>query len=564
MYHSIRRNCKSYKTSFAVIQSLKKIAGLKLSKIKLYFHSIRYLKWIQIRYQIWFRLRLKWRYYLKHRYQLTSTSHSASLKFNNWIDKPKTIYGNEFRFFNLPYKFENNGIVWNYNGLGKLWNYNLNYMDFLLQPNMGKERGIKLINDYIKKLDNKSIGLESFPISIRGVNWIKFLSKHGIKNPVIDNSLFAQYKILFDNQEYHLLGNHLLENGFSFLFAGFYFNDSRFFTKAKDIIETELNEQILTDGGHFELSPMYHQIILDRILDCINLLQNNESFKGQVILLAKMKRKAKLMIRWLNSVTFSSGQIPMLNDSAPKIAPSTKGINNYAIRLGLITEALIREVQLHPKMKDSGFRRINGSNYECIMKVGQIGPDYQPGHAHADTFNFELNLYGKPLIVDTGISTYEKNERRQFERGTAAHNTVQINEKDSSEVWDGFRVSRRAHVLHLEETDNKIIAKHDGYEYLGIIHERIFQWDENRLEIIDQVLNKNAKEVVSRFHFYPNKNLVLVDNKVIFEGGSATFVGAISILLNEFQYASEFNKLSPGIVIEVIFINELISNFEFK
>ncbi len=53
-------------------------------------------------------------------------------------------------------------------------------------------------------------------------------------------------------------------------------------------------------------------------------------------------------------------------------------------------------------------------------------PSYQPGHAHADTFNFVLNIHNEPLIVDTGISTYEANETRLKERGTAAHNTVTV------------------------------------------------------------------------------------------------------------------------------------------
>ena len=211
-------------------------------------------------------------------------------------------------------------------------------MDFLLQPGLGKESGIGLIHDFVQKLTNKSTGLESYPISIRGMDWIKFLTKHGIIDSKIDNSLFAQYKILLDNPEYHLLGNHLLENGFSLLFGAFYYKDLRLYDNAKDIIETELNEQILDDGGHFELSPMYHQIILDRVLDCINLLQNNKLFDGQESLLIFIKEKSENMLQWLNCMTFSNGDIPRFNDSATGIAPSTQQLNEYAMRLGLISE----------------------------------------------------------------------------------------------------------------------------------------------------------------------------------------------------------------------------------
>ena len=72
----------------------------------------------------------------------------------------------------------------------------------------------------------------------------------------------------------------------------------------------------------------------------------------------------------------------------------------------------------------------------------KLGADYQPGHSHSDTFNFELYVQKFPLIVDTGISTYEKNEIRQKERSTLSHNTVMIGDNDQTKVWGGFRVTK--------------------------------------------------------------------------------------------------------------------------
>src|SRR5690606_19561897 len=97
-------------------------------------------------------------------------------------------------------------------------------------------------------------------------------------------------------------------------------------------------------------------------------------------------------------------------------------------------------------LSDSGYRKFNEADFEILMDVGQIAPVYQPGHSHADSLQFLLNFKGKPVIVDTGISTYEKNERRQLERSTASHNTVTINRDNSSNVWGGFRVAERAMV----------------------------------------------------------------------------------------------------------------------
>ena len=76
------------------------------------------------------------------------------------------------------------------------------------------------------------------------------------------------------------------------------------------------------------------------------------------------------------------------------------------------------------QMVECGYRRLQGSRQEAIIDVGNITATYQPGHTHADTFTYELHIDDCPVIVDTGISTYNKTPRRLYERSTQAHNTV--------------------------------------------------------------------------------------------------------------------------------------------
>ena len=40
----------------------------------------------------------------------------------------------------------------------------------------------------------------------------------------------------------------------------------------------QLKEQILEDGGHYELSPMYHNIILEDLIDLRNILLEDRDF----------------------------------------------------------------------------------------------------------------------------------------------------------------------------------------------------------------------------------------------------------------------------------------------
>ena len=69
--------------------------------------------------------------------------------------------------------------------------------------------------DQVRDLKNAN---EPYPTSLRGINWVKFISAHGIEKKSFDRYLYSQYRILLDQIEYHLLGNHLLENGFFIVF----------------------------------------------------------------------------------------------------------------------------------------------------------------------------------------------------------------------------------------------------------------------------------------------------------------------------------------------------------
>ena len=186
----------------------------------------------------------------------------------------------------------------------------------------------------------------------------------------------------------------------------------------------------------------------------------------------------------------------MVNDATYNIAPSSKQLFSYAKKIGLKNKEI--------PLSDSGYRKINLSNYELLVDVGNIGPDYQPGHAHSDTFNFELHLGGLPVIVDTGISTYEKNEIRQLQRSTKSHNTVMIDDFDQSEVWGGFRVARRAKIFDLKSGKNQISATHNGYKRLGVFHNRCFEFNENEIIIEDSLTKSTKGKAKAIFHFHSN------------------------------------------------------------
>lgn len=502
-----------------------------MKKLVRFFNTVKYLKFIQVHYRLFYFARNIIRKFIGFKYSFSKESASTTLKLLDSIENSSSYKAGEFDFLNLSKKFESE-IDWNYNEYGKLWTYNLTYFEYLKDKD-----DVSLIYDFIDSIGSVRDGLEPFPISLRGINWIKFLTKFKIQDKSVDDSLYAQYYILLDNLEYHLLGNHLLENGFSLLFGAYYFQDEVLYKKAKEILESELEEQILDDGAHFELSPMYHQIMLFRVLDCINLLQNN-SWKNQE-LLKYLEEKASKMLGWLKSISFENGDIPLFNDSANKIAPNSKELFDYANKLSINYEP--------STINQSGYRKVKKENYECIVDVADVGASYIPGHAHADTFNFELYIGNKPFIVDTGLSTYNIGELRDKERSTKAHNTVEVNEQNSSEVWGGFRVANRAKIIELVENIDHIQATHDGYKKkFGVLHTREWKLEEDKIVIIDR-LNRECK-AVARLHFHPDVNEYEIKKRIN---------NNHQLRIINYKYASEFNKTLDALVVEISFKKDL-------
>lgn len=530
-----------------------------MSKLIVLFNTVRYLKPKQVFYRIFYSLVRRGN--KSKNIDFSCDVSVGNIVFSDSIDSYKTYLSandNTFKFLNKKKTFSNS-IDWNYREYGMLWAYNLNYFEFLLQDDITEEQGLFLLRDYISKKDEIVIGYDPYPISLRNVFIIRFLLKFNIKDSEIDAFVYANYKILLKNIEYHLLGNHLLENGYSLFIGSYYFKSDDLYNKAYNILKSELDEQILSDGAHFELSVMYHQILLYRLLDCINIAKANPWKNDN--LLPLMMSKAGAMCSWLAKMTFSSGRIPMFSDAANGIAPTSEKVLAYAKRLGVKLQNL--------SLGDSTYRVFESNRYKMVMDVGGIAPTYQPGHANADTFTFALEVDNLPIIVDTGCSTYEPDTIRAFERGTISHNTVVINDANSSEVWASHRVGKRAKVVLLQDSDNIISANHNGYlENAGIIHNREFSKQGDKLTIIDQLTIKSAEEYTAQAYIHLDHNLsgsfTVVNNTIDLGSITLQFEGATAIDIESYEQAIEFNKRFSAQCVRITFVNKLITDIIIK
>jgi len=400
-------------------------------------------------------------------------------------------------------------VGWDDARLEKLWRYNLHYFDDLAAEDGAGRREAQraVILRWIR--DNppgRGTGWEPYPTSRRIVNWIRWELAGQALEPAAVHSLAIQARWLARRLEYHLLGNHLLANAKALLFAGCFFagrEADSWIATAMRILARELPEQILPDGGHFELSTMYHALVLEDLLDMVNVAR---TFPDAVpALVRSWPEVVGRMRRWLAVMCHPDGEIAFFNDAAFGVAPPPTALNDYAARLGLPAPAGLRPVE---HLEDSGYVRATAGGLVLLADVARIGPDYLPGHAHADTLSFELSVEGQRFLVNSGTSLYGIGRERLRQRGTAAHNTVVVDGADSSEIWSGFRVARRARPFELaivEEGGGAVIrCAHDGYRRLRppAVHRRSWTISEGAVRIED-VVEGGCGGAVARFHFDP-------------------------------------------------------------
>ena len=488
----------------------------------LYFHTLRHLKLSQLAR----RAVLPWPLYVSPK-----PPPPQRLPVKPWVAAPErqqSLMGPECcRFLNEEHMLMTPG-AWQNDTTPKLWLYNLHYFDDLNAEFSSQrvEWHLKFLGRWIR--DNPpqtGVGWEPYPLSRRIPNWVKWDLRTGLLSMAIQENLADQLRYLCNRLEWHLLGNHLLANAKALIFGGMYFSGEEaegWLIRGVSLLKEQLAEQILQDGGHFERSPMYHALVLEDLLDIINLFQvydHSPDFDSKSCshLCDLLMRTIQKMRGWLDVMCHPDGEIGFFNDAATKEVPTLAELDCYAVRLGLsatgdrvgLSHVAVQGRSQALFLDSSGYARLEAGPAVVLADMAPVGPDYQPGHAHADTLSFEVSFNGHRLLVNSGTSTYEAGPLRLRQRGTAAHNTVVVDGQNSSEIWSSFRVARRARVLEARcgvmESRLFAIGAHNGYGRLrsGLVHKRTWWLSESDLRVVDEVMGNDERDICVYFHFHP-------------------------------------------------------------
>lgn len=472
----------------------------------------------------------------------------------SWVSeerqKAREVMAGVFEFLEERHTFPS-GIQWHLPSAPQLWRYHLQYFGYVrsllvaAQAGGGREEfdTFKLLvrswNEGNRAL--RGDGWHPYTLSLRSVNWLqgwsiwrREIERDGAFCRSFLGSLCAQGRGLYQQMEFDVRGNHLLENLRALIWLGCAFKGAepqKWFRVALQHLRAETDEQILADGGHFERTPGYHLVVLRDYLEIALLLERNgDGCPGW--LRSSVQRQAEFLEQLLGPAR----RIPLLKDTAYDAAPDPGDVLAAVARwlgghqvntkrepgretflcFGPTEETIPGGRPAAPPdrglaaLRQTGFYVVRNDVEHGVFDVGRPCPDYLPAHAHADTFSYEYHFGNQPVVVDSGVYAYQRGPWRDYFRSTRAHNTVSVDAGNSSEVWSSFRVGRKARPRILEEESGhdyfRMLAEHDGFRYLPgrPVHRRAFIWRaQEYLLIVDEVSGQGVHSVTNYVHFHP-------------------------------------------------------------
>jgi len=528
------------------------------ARLSLYLHTVRYLK----PSQIWFQL-LRRVCRLKRSPGSRPFGVRPGLELLPPLDRVAPCGGQwQFTFLNVTRDFDGQGVDWRSADQSKLWRYNLHYFDYLHDGSRSPETCSGLIDDWIcANPPGTPDAWEPFTLSLRIVNWIKFFLRTDLAvggKPRWLESLHTQVLWLERNLELHILANHYFKNLVALIFAGTYFTGSdakRLLSKGLKRLDSQLEQQLLPDGLHFERSPMYHAMILNDCLDLLNLCRT-QTQGAHAVLGARLPAVCRSMLDALLKMSHPDGEIALFNDAAFGIEASPQALARYYRRLTGLEATL--PVALLWQLPEAGYYVMAPApGSRLIIDCGAVGPDYQPGHAHCDTLSFELSHRGRRIVVDSGCGTYPEGAMRRYNRGNAGHNTLTVDAANQSEVWGAHRVAHRARPLGaslqlLDDGSLCFAGAHDGYRRLlgNPVHRRSVTWRGAEIAIDDEVAGAGTHHIELRLHLNPALQVEMVQGEVLVRDGELllagiTRSGAGRVELDNGWYCPEFGRMLP-------------------
>lgn len=396
-------------------------------------------------------------------------------------------------------------------------------------------------------------------IGIRAANWIKALylirDSHLLTDELLQlftESLKEHASIIIkEHYPYCYAGNWgILENHGLYLVGALLDCEEAgsYCRQAAAVVDQALKMQLLPDGVQLEQSPMYHFEILQCVLEMVFFarLGGNtlpESLHENVRRMAM----AGLALRKPDGQQLSMGDSDDMNTKsiyalaayvyedpvfrwAGGTSPGYDNVWLFGEYGRSFYESLpAREPEfVSTQLYDSGHTVMRSSWSADADMLHFDGGLLGTSHGHSDTLHIDLILNGQDVLVDSGRYTYVTKPERFAFRGTAAHNTIQVDDRDIDEwshSWFTRTVSAQSRQCFVERGGCRFVsAGHTGYMRLDNpvwVNRKVLQIGTEIYVVIDECYTSGMHSYAHFWHFDYRGELTLEGHRAHYKNGAA-------------------------------------------
>jgi hypothetical protein len=373
---------------------------------------------------------------------------------------------------------------------------------------------------------------------IVGIMWPSNSFPEEIKELML-RSIWEHAQSLMDHQGHP--NNWIIVESSALTLAGLFFplfrDASRWYETGLNRLVSEHNRQFFPDGTHFELSPLYHSICINALLEVRQVAETSGTLLPPIFYAPLEKSFEYLMTLARPDFTW-----PSINDSgsvdrnycqlfAKAAHVFQRPDFEWAASRGKSGKPPERNTGSFP---DSGIFVINDFEEKhprwALFRAGPAGAF----HVHNDFLSLEIFDDGASWLVDPGITRYAPNILTSSYRSALAHNVVLVGgiepQRMGLPILERIKPSRESVRFH--EGDG-FVAVSGGFDELKDLSgnacnlKRTLIFLKNGIWIVlEHILGLGFHEIIHNWQFstYVRKVKLEKRNKIVAYGKSGGFV----------------------------------------
>jgi hypothetical protein len=268
---------------------------------------------------------------------------------------------------------------------------------------------------------------------------------------------------------------------------------SRWQSRGLKIVLQQAETQVRPDGFHFEQSVYYHIYALDFFQFARNLAATNALAIPPVF-----DRTIEKMSDALAAIS-QAGRPPNFGDDDGGHVIGGRASARAGLQSGTV----------------GGIYTMASADSKLLIDAGPQGA-FRGGHGHADALSIQLIKDGRPILIDPGTFCYVCPDRDLF-RGTAAHNTLQMDGLDQAQPDGHFAWKSMPETTvdrwHAAETFDFFAGHHNGYQ--PVIHYRWVFGLKNRFWLVRDLVTEprpsgRAHRLDIHWHFLDERDIAIL------------------------------------------------------